>query len=51
MTELTAIVINEMYRKNGIGLKAVKPEYNKYRENNVVRELSDWSFEDEFNKE
>ena len=36
---LMAIVVNQMYKKAGTGLKAIIPEYNPYRENDVVEKL------------
>lgn len=45
--ELTSIVINSMYEKSKIGLKAVVPEYSIFRENDFVKEISDRSFEHE----
>lgn len=48
IAELSAIVINAMYKANGIGLKAIIPHYNKFRENKIVREISDRSYQDEF---
>ena len=38
---------NEQYRKAGVGLKAVMPDYNLRREDELVRNLSQRSFADE----
>ena len=48
VTELMAIVIENMYKKNGIGLKATIPEYSMWRENGIVWEIANRSWQDEF---
>lgn len=47
ISEVTMKMINAQYEKAGIGIKAVVPEYNVQRENELVKELSRRSFEDE----
>ncbi len=37
VSELSAIVINGNYEKAGVGLKAVYPEYDINRENDIVK--------------
>ena len=46
VAEMSAAAINEMYRKSGVGLKAVLPERNADRENEIIREISRRSFND-----
>lgn len=48
VTELMAIVIENINKKNGIGLKAVVPEYSMWRENGIVWEIANRSWQDEF---
>jgi len=45
ISRLMVIVINQMYKDAGTGLKAIMPEYNPYREIDVVNELMAWSQE------
>ena len=45
ISELMSIVINQMYKKAGTGLKAIIPEYNSYRENDIVEQIMEWSKE------
>ena len=40
-------MINAQYEKAGIGIKAVVPEYNVQWEDELVKDLSQRSFEDE----
>lgn len=47
VSEIAAAYQNEMYRKAGVGLKAAIPEYNKHREDELVKEISQRSFADE----
>ena len=47
VVEMTKLVINQMYKKAGIGLKAINPEYNIDRENELIKEISARSFKDE----
>ena len=47
ISEMASMVINTMYEKNGIGIKAVMPEYNIYRENDLVMEIVNRSRTDE----
>ena len=37
VSELSAVVINGNYEKAGVGLKAVSPEYDINRENDIVK--------------
>ena len=46
VSELAAVSINKMYKSNGIGLKAISPEYNQTREDEIVQMISDKRFED-----
>lgn len=46
VSELMSIAINRMYEKTGVGLKAIRPEYNIYRENEIVSKIVEWSQED-----
>ena len=48
ISNMTCLVIEAMYKKTGVGLKAVVPEYNIQRENDLVKEISERSFMDEF---
>ena len=48
VSEQTSVIINQMYQDAEIGLKAIIPEYDTYRENELVREISSRSFEDGF---
>ena len=48
VSELSAVVINMMYEKAGVGLKAVIPEYDTYRETGLVWEIANRSFRDGF---
>lgn len=45
---MTAMVIDQMYKKADIGLKAVLADYDKRHENELVIEISRRSFEDGF---
>lgn len=47
VSEIAAAYQNELYQKAGVGLKATIPEYNKYREDELVKEISQRSFTDE----
>lgn len=47
VSEIAAAYQNELYKKAGVGLKATIPEYNKYREDEIVKEISKRSFADE----
>lgn len=47
VSELSALVINAMYKRNGVGIKAIIPEYNIYQENDIVKEIVDRSRTDE----
>lgn len=46
VSELAAVSIDKMYRSNKIGLKAISPEYNQAREDEIVQMISDKRFED-----
>lgn len=46
VSELAAVSINKMYRSSKIGLKAMAPEYNQGREDEIVQMISDKRFED-----
>lgn len=46
VTGITAKNLNAKYEKAGVGLKAVNPDYDIQRENELVREISQRSFED-----
>lgn len=46
VNQLSAETINQMNKDAGIGLKALKPEYDIERENELVKEISRRSFED-----
>lgn len=48
ISEMAAAVINNMYKKNGVGIKAIMPEYNISRENNLVIEIIKRSQIDEY---
>lgn len=45
--EIAVAYQNGQYRKGGIGLKAVIPEYNTFREDELVKDISQRSFKDE----
>lgn len=47
ISEMSAEVINVMYRKTDVGLKAITPKYSIDRENDIVKEIVDWSRRDE----
>lgn len=47
ISEITVEMINAQYEKAGIGIKAVVPEYNVQWEDELVKDLSQRSFEDE----
>jgi hypothetical protein len=51
ISEMAAAVIDAMYQEAGVGLKAVIPEYNAYRENEIVKEIVDWSRANEADQE
>lgn len=44
ISEMTAAVINTMYQKAKIGIKAISPEYNIARENDLVTEVVDGTY-------
>ena len=46
ISELAAVSINKMYKSNKIGLKAISPEYNQAREDEIVQMISDKRFAD-----
>lgn len=46
ITEMAALVINAMYKQNGVGIKAIIPEYNIDRENDLVLEIVNRSLTD-----
>jgi len=46
ISEIAAAYQNRKYKNAGVGLKAAFPEYNLYREDELVREISQRSFED-----
>lgn len=46
ISELAAVSINKMYKSNKIGLKAISPEYNQDREDEIVQMISDKRFAD-----
>jgi len=48
VTEMAAAVQTAQYKKAGIGLKAVIPEYDTGREDELVKEISERSYEDGF---
>lgn len=48
ISEMSALVINAMYKKNGVGIKATIPEYDISRENNLVIEIIKRSQIDEY---
>ena len=48
VSEMAVLLQTAQYRKAGIGLKAVLPDYNTDREDELVAEISDRSFEDGF---
>ena len=48
VSELASIVIERMYKQSGIGLKAVVPEYSMWRENGIIWEITNRSYQDEF---
>mgnify|MGYP007101997915 CR=1 FL=1 len=48
ISDLAAKVQTAQFRKAGIGLNAVAPEYNMERETELVKEISRRSFEDGF---
>lgn len=47
VSEIAAAYQNELYRKAGAGLKATISEYNKYREDEIVKDISQRSFANE----
>lgn len=47
ISEMAAMVINSMYKQNDVGIKTIIPEYNIYRENNLVMEIVNRSQTDE----
>ena len=46
VSELAAVAINMMYEKSGVGLRAVIPEYDTYREIGLVWKIANRSFAD-----
>ena len=46
VSELAAVSINKMYKSNKIGLKAISPEYNQAREDEIVQMITDKRFAD-----
>ncbi len=48
VNQMSAETINQMNKDASIGLKALKPEYDIARENEMVTEISRRSFEDGF---
>ncbi|MBQ6240882.1 MAG: hypothetical protein IJK56_11080 [Firmicutes bacterium] len=46
VSELAAASINRMYRSNQIGLKAINPEYDQSREDEIVQKISEMRFTD-----
>ena len=46
VSELTAVSINRMYKSNQIGLKAINPEYDQSREDEIVEKISEMRFAD-----
>lgn len=46
VSELSAVSINKMYKSTKIGLKAISPEYNQAREDEIVQMISDKRFAD-----
>ena len=46
VSELAAASINRMYKSNQIGLKAINPEYDQSREDEIVQKISEMRFTD-----
>lgn len=46
ISEIAAAYQNDQYRKAGVGLRATSPEYNQYREDELVKDISRRSFAD-----
>lgn len=46
VSELAAVAINRMYKSNEIGLKAINPEYDQSREDEIVQKISEMRFTD-----
>lgn len=46
ISEVAAAYQNNQYRKAGVGLKATIPVYNQYREDELVKDISQRSFLD-----
>lgn len=44
ISEITAKYQNRQYRNAGVGIKTIIPEYNSYRENELVKDISKRSF-------
>lgn len=49
VTELAAIIINKQYQEAGVGLKAIIPEYDLYRETGIVWKIANESRRDNDN--
>lgn len=48
VVEMSTLLQNKRYEQAGIGLKAAPPDYNKSREDDLVEEISQRSFENGF---
>lgn len=46
VSELAVMSIDKMYKSGRIGLKAITPEYNQAREDEIVQMISDMRFTD-----
>lgn len=47
MSDISAAVINRMYEKAGIGLKAIVPSYDTAKENEIIQEIMNGEVEDD----
>ena len=47
VSEMGVYVTTMMYRAAGLGLKGIAPEYNELREDDLIKDIMDWSKTDE----
>lgn len=47
ISELSAQVINAMYKRHGVGIRSVIPKYNVLVEDDIIRELTEGSEPDD----
>ena len=46
MSDVSAAVINGLYEKAGVGLKAIVPDYDAAKENEIIQEIMNGEVED-----